>query len=70
MQFKINTGYGYNSLIYTFDLHTPITSTNDIIFVESGQTVYTLKRDIIKYKVTNFCSFTSLIQYIKFTSKT
>ncbi|CAD8148757.1 unnamed protein product [Paramecium pentaurelia] len=70
MQFKINTAYGYNSLLYTFDLHTPFTSITDIIFVESGQTVYKLQYNSVRSYVSNFCSITSSIQYVQFTSNT
>ncbi|CAD8141977.1 unnamed protein product [Paramecium octaurelia] len=70
MQFKINTGYGYLRLFYTFELHAPPTFTNDVILYESGQIVYTVKRSLPASTLTNFCSSTSLVQFITFTSST
>ncbi|CAK90738.1 unnamed protein product (macronuclear) [Paramecium tetraurelia] len=70
MQFQINTGYGYLSLFYTLELHTPTILNNDIIFLESGQIVYTIQRFASGSILTNFCSSTSYVQFIQFTSST
>ncbi|CAD8052108.1 unnamed protein product [Paramecium sonneborni] len=70
MQFKINTNYGYTNLFYIFELHFLTQQMSNIIFQESGVTVYTFEANLIYQMSTSFCSKTSFVQYFQFTSVT
>ncbi|CAK55844.1 unnamed protein product (macronuclear) [Paramecium tetraurelia] len=70
MEFKINTAYGYNKLLYTLDLHVEKSFNSKLSFIESGKIIQEYEGTSYSFFSGNLCSFASLKTFIHFTSTT
>ncbi|CAD8136694.1 unnamed protein product [Paramecium pentaurelia] len=70
MEFKINTAYGYNQLLYTFELHFLSIQKSQISFYESGKNIYELEINTLSFYPAYLCTFLTQRAFIQFTSTT